>query len=55
MLLVMERFGYPEYLLASADALLAGQYADRPQDAARHQVSQTGRGRSRTCGGPAGS
>ena len=31
MLLVMERFGYPEYLLASADALLAGQYADRPQ------------------------
>lgn len=31
MLLAMERFGYPEYLLASADALLAGQYADRPQ------------------------
>lgn len=31
MLLVMERFGYPDYLLASADALLAGQYADRPQ------------------------
>jgi hypothetical protein len=31
MLLVMERFGYPDYLLASADALLEGQYADRPQ------------------------
>jgi hypothetical protein len=31
MLLVMERFGYPDYLLASADALLAGQYADRAQ------------------------
>ena len=31
MLLVMERFGYPDYLLASAGALLAGQYADRPQ------------------------
>ena len=30
MLLVMERFGYPEYLLASADALLDGQYRDRP-------------------------
>jgi hypothetical protein len=29
MLLVMERFGYPEYLLATADALLAGQYADK--------------------------
>jgi len=31
MLLVMERFGYPDYLLASADALVDGQYADRPQ------------------------
>jgi hypothetical protein len=31
MLLVMERFGYPDYLLASADALLDGQYADRQQ------------------------
>jgi hypothetical protein len=31
MLLVMERFGYPDYLLASADDLLNGQYADRPQ------------------------
>jgi hypothetical protein len=31
MLLVMERFGYPDYLLASAETLLAGQYADRPQ------------------------
>jgi hypothetical protein len=29
-LLVMERFGYPEFLLASADALIDGQYADRP-------------------------
>jgi Domain of unknown function (DUF5655) len=31
MLLVMERFGYPDFLLASADDLLDGQYADRPQ------------------------
>lgn len=31
MLLVMERFGYPDYLLASADELLDGLYADRPQ------------------------
>jgi hypothetical protein len=31
MLLAMERFGYPDYLLASADELLDGQYADRPQ------------------------
>lgn len=30
-LLVMERFGYPAFLLASADELVAGQYADRPQ------------------------
>jgi hypothetical protein len=30
MLLVMERFGYPDYLLATADDLLEGQYADRP-------------------------
>ena len=30
-LLVMERFGYPDFLLASADALIDGQYADRPQ------------------------
>ena len=30
MLLVMERFGYPDYLLASADELVAGQYVDRP-------------------------
>jgi hypothetical protein len=29
MLLVMERFGYPDFLLASADELLDGQYADR--------------------------
>lgn len=31
MLLVMERFGYPDYLLAGADDLIDGQYADRPQ------------------------
>jgi hypothetical protein len=31
MLLVMERFGYPDFLLAWADALLDGQYSDRPQ------------------------
>jgi hypothetical protein len=30
-LLVMERFGYPDWYLASADALIDGQYADRPQ------------------------
>lgn len=30
-LLVMERFGYPDYLVASADQLLERQYADRPQ------------------------
>lgn len=29
-LLVMERFGYPEFLLASADELIGGQYQDRP-------------------------
>src|SRR5947209_3943551 len=31
MLLVMERFGYPDFLLASADELVDGQYADRPE------------------------
>jgi hypothetical protein len=31
MLLVMERFGYPDFFLASADELIDGQYADRPQ------------------------
>ena len=31
MLLVMERFGYPDYLQASADELIDGQYADRPE------------------------
>jgi hypothetical protein len=30
-LLVMERFGYPDFLLASAGDLIDGQYADRPQ------------------------
>jgi hypothetical protein len=30
-LLVMERFGYPDFFLASADDLIHGQYADRPQ------------------------
>jgi Domain of unknown function (DUF5655) len=30
-LLVMERFGYPNFFLASADELIQGQYADRPQ------------------------
>jgi Domain of unknown function (DUF5655) len=28
--LVMERFGYPDFLLSSADELIDGQYADRP-------------------------
>lgn len=30
-LLVMERFGYPDFFLASADELIDRQYADRPQ------------------------
>lgn len=30
-LLVMERFGYPDFLTATADELIDGQYADRPQ------------------------
>jgi hypothetical protein len=30
-LLVMERFGYPDWYQASADELIVGQYADRPQ------------------------
>jgi hypothetical protein len=30
MMLVMETFGYPDFLTASADELLDGQYADRP-------------------------
>lgn len=29
-LLVWERFGYPDHLLASADELIDAQYADRP-------------------------
>ena len=31
MLLVMERFGYPDYLQATADELIDGQYADRTE------------------------
>jgi hypothetical protein len=31
MLLVMETFGYPDYLVAGADELIDGQYADREQ------------------------
>jgi Domain of unknown function (DUF5655) len=31
MLLRYETFGYPDYLLAGADELMDGQYADRPQ------------------------
>ncbi len=30
-LLVMERFGYPDFVLATADDLIGKQYADRPQ------------------------
>src|SRR5262245_45735207 len=30
-LLVMERFGYPDFFIASADELIDRQYADRPQ------------------------
>src|SRR6266581_7431513 len=30
-LLVMERFGYPDFLTATADELIDGQYMDRPQ------------------------
>jgi hypothetical protein len=29
-LLVMERFGYPDFITASADELIENQYADRP-------------------------
>src|SRR5712664_974542 len=29
-LLLWERFGYPDFLTAGADELIAGQYADRP-------------------------
>src|SRR5438876_1291214 len=31
MLLVMERFGYPDYLRRGPAVLFAGQYADRPR------------------------
>src|SRR5437879_13676636 len=34
-LLVMERFGYPDFLLATADELIDGQYADRAQQIGR--------------------
>lgn len=30
-LLVMERFGYPDFFLSTADELIDAQYADRPQ------------------------
>ena len=30
-LLVMEHFGYPDFMVASADELIAAQYADRPE------------------------
>jgi hypothetical protein len=30
-MLVMERFGYPPWLVASADDLIEGQYRDRPE------------------------
>lgn len=30
-LLVMERFGYPQYVVSTAPDLIAAQYADRPQ------------------------
>ena len=30
-LLVMERFGYPDFMQASADELINGQYAGQPQ------------------------
>ena len=30
-LLVMERFGYPDFMQASGEELIEGQYADRPQ------------------------
>ena len=30
MLLIMERFGYPDYLTTSGDELIEGQYRDRP-------------------------
>ena len=30
-LLAMEKFGYPDFMLASADVLIEEQYADRPQ------------------------
>jgi hypothetical protein len=31
MLRVMKRFGYPDFLLATSDELVDGQYADRLQ------------------------
>jgi hypothetical protein len=31
MLLVWEKFGYPPYMMASADQLIGSQYEDKPQ------------------------
>lgn len=47
-LLVMERFGYPDFITASADQFIHGQYADRPQlrpiyDAIIHAASEWAR------------
>jgi hypothetical protein len=46
-LLVRERFGHPDFFLASADELIEGQYRDRPElrpifDAVLAQVSTLG-------------
>src|SRR5262249_45891700 len=38
-LLVMERFGYPDFLLASADKLVDGQYADRSRRRSRNEAN----------------
>src|SRR5438552_14668846 len=34
-LLVMERFGYPDFMTATADELIDGQYADRDRKSTR--------------------
>jgi hypothetical protein len=46
-MLVMERFGYPDWIVASADDLIEGQYRDRPElrpilDALLVRASATG-------------